>query len=154
MSLHILPTWRTVPLAKITFEDLSEWVAHLSAGDLGPSGIRQSVFVMSAALDHAERSGRIRANPARGLGLPRVQRRDYIFLTHEQLHELSSAAGSADPPTPAPVVSSAELVPRGQSGFARAPAIRRASTSRKRRSARRRVRPAAVSSYRRPAASR
>ena len=94
MSLHILPTWRTVPLAKITFEDLSEWVAHLSAGDLGPSGIRQSVFVMSAALDHAERSGRIRANPARGLGLPRVQRRDYIFLTHEQLHELSSAAES------------------------------------------------------------
>jgi integrase len=44
-------------------------------------------------LDHAERSGRIRANPARGLGLPRIQRRDYIFLTHEQLHELSSAAG-------------------------------------------------------------
>jgi integrase len=93
MSLHILPTWRRVPLAKITFEGLSEWVAQLSAGDLGPSGIRQSVFVMSAALDHAERGGRIRANPARGLGLPRVQRRDYIFLTHEQLHELASAAG-------------------------------------------------------------
>jgi len=92
MGLHILPTWRTVPLAKITFEGLSEWVAHLSVGDLGPSGIRQSVFVMSAALDHAERSGRIRANPARGLGLPRVQRRDYIVLTHEQLRELSAAA--------------------------------------------------------------
>ena len=30
----------------------------------GPSGIRQSVFVMSAALDHAVRSGRIRSNPA------------------------------------------------------------------------------------------
>jgi hypothetical protein len=79
LSLHVLPTWRTVPLAKITFEGLSEWVALLSAGDLGPSGIRQSVFVLSAALDHAVRSGRIRANPARGLGLPRVQRRDYIF---------------------------------------------------------------------------
>jgi len=93
LSQHILPTWRTVPLAKITFEGLSEWVALLSAGDLGPSGIRQSVFVLSAALDHAVRSGRIRANPARGLGLPRVQRRDYIFLTHDQLHELASATG-------------------------------------------------------------
>jgi integrase len=82
-----------VPLAKITFEGLSEWVALLSAGDLGPSGIRQSVFVLSAALDHAVRSGRIRANPARGLGLPRVQRRDYIFLTHDQLHELAAVTG-------------------------------------------------------------
>ena len=93
LSLHILPTWRKVPLAKITFEDLSKWVALLSAGDLGPSGIRQSVFVLSAALDHAVRSGRIRANPARGLGLPRVPRRDYIFLTHDQLHELATTTG-------------------------------------------------------------
>jgi integrase len=44
-------------------------------------------------LDHAVRSGRIRANPARGLGLPRVQRRDYIFLTHDQLHELAATTG-------------------------------------------------------------
>lgn len=70
LSLHILPTWRTVPLAKVTFEGLSQWVAGLSLGGLGPSGVRQLVFVMSAALDHAVRSGRIRSNPARGLGLP------------------------------------------------------------------------------------
>jgi hypothetical protein len=71
LTLHILPTWRTVPLAKVTFEGLSHWVAQLSLSGLGPSGVRQSVFVMSAALDHAVRSGRIRSNPARGLGLPR-----------------------------------------------------------------------------------
>lgn len=94
MGLHILPTWRTVPLAKVTFEGLSQWVTGLSVGGLGPSGIRQSVFVMSAALDHAMRSGRIRSNPARGLGLPRIQRRDYVFLTHDQVHELASEAGS------------------------------------------------------------
>jgi integrase len=93
MSLHILPTWRTVPLAKITFEDLAQWVTGLSLGGLGPSGTRQSVFVMSAALDHAVRSGRIRSNPARGLGLPRIQRRDYVILTHAQLHDLATKAG-------------------------------------------------------------
>ena len=54
LALHILPTWRTVPLAKVTFEGLAQWVARLSLGGLGPSGVRQSVFVMSAALDHAE----------------------------------------------------------------------------------------------------
>jgi integrase len=93
LSLHILPTWRTVPLAKVTFEGLSEWVAKMSVGGLGPSGVRQSVFVMSAALDHAARSGRIRSNPAHGLGLPRTQHRDYVFLTHAQLLDLASEAG-------------------------------------------------------------
>lgn len=68
MSQHIMPTWRTVPLAKITFEDLTRWVARLSVGSgLGPSGIRQCVFVVSAALDHAVRGGRIRSNAARAL---------------------------------------------------------------------------------------
>jgi integrase len=48
---------------------------------------------MYAALDHALRSGRIRSNPAHGLGLPRPQRRDYVYLTHEQLHALAAEAG-------------------------------------------------------------
>ncbi len=68
-------------------------MARLTQSGLGPSGVRQSVFVMSAALDHAVRGGRIRANPARGLGLPRTQRRDHVFLTHEQLHALAAAVG-------------------------------------------------------------
>ena len=93
MGLHILPTWRTVPLAKITFEGLTEWVAKLSLTGLGPSAIRQSVFVISAALDHAVRSGRIRSNPARGLGLPRAKRRDYVFLPHGQVLTLAAEAG-------------------------------------------------------------
>ncbi len=93
MRQHITPTWRTVPLAKITFGGLTHWVSQLSLGGLGPSGIRQSVFVMSAALDHAVRSGRIRSNPARGLGLPRPKRRDYVFLTHGQVLTLADEAG-------------------------------------------------------------
>jgi len=93
MHLHILPTWRTMPLGKITFEGLTEWVAKLTVAGLGPSGVRQSVFVMSAALDHAVRSGRIRINPARGLGLPRPQRRDYVYLTHGQVHALAAETG-------------------------------------------------------------
>lgn len=93
LTLHILPTWGSVPLAKITFEGLSHWVARLSVTGLGASGIRQSVFVVSAALDHAVRSGRIRTNPAHGLGLPKTRRRDYVYLTHGQLRYLADAAG-------------------------------------------------------------
>jgi integrase len=93
LRLHILPAWRTVQLDRITFEDLTRWVANLAAGGLGPSGIRQSVYLMSAVLEHAVRSGRIRSNPARGLALPRPRRRDHVFLTHGQLATLADAAG-------------------------------------------------------------
>jgi len=93
MRQHITPTWHAAPLAKITFESLTRWVSQLSSSGLGPSAIRQSVFVMSAALDHAVRSRRIRSNPARGLGLPRPKRRDYVFLTHGQVLTLADAAG-------------------------------------------------------------
>jgi integrase len=93
LTLHVLPTWRTVPLAKVTFDGLSRWVARLSLDGLGPSGIRQSVFVVSAALDHAVRSGRIRSNPAHGLGLPRAIHRDYVILTHGEVGGLADEAG-------------------------------------------------------------
>jgi integrase len=39
------------------------------------------------------RAGRLRANPAHRLGLPRIQRRDYVFLTHEQLRDLAAETG-------------------------------------------------------------
>jgi integrase len=48
---------------------------------------------MSAALDYAVRSGRIRSNPAHGLGLPKRLRRDYVFLTHDQFRDLAAEAG-------------------------------------------------------------
>ena len=51
------------------------------------------MFVVSAALDHAVRSGRIRSNPARGLGLPRPGKRDYVYLTHAQVRELADETG-------------------------------------------------------------
>ncbi len=93
LRLYILPTWRAVPLGKVTFAGLTQWVARLTLGGLGASGVRQSVFVMSAALDHAVRSGCLRSNPARGLGLPRPRRRDYVYLTHRQVLDLATAAG-------------------------------------------------------------
>jgi Phage integrase family len=39
------------------------------------------------------RSSRIRSNPARGLGLPRPKRRDYVYLTHGQVLALAADAG-------------------------------------------------------------
>jgi hypothetical protein len=59
----------------------------LAFGQLSPPESRSNPanFVMSAALDHAVRTGRVRSNPALGLGLPRPKRRDYFYLTHGQV---------------------------------------------------------------------
>jgi integrase len=93
LNRHVMPTWRTVRLDRITFEGLTRWVADLTGGGLGASGVRQSVYIVSAILEHAVRGGRIRSNPARGLALPRPGKRDYVFLTHGQLAELAGASG-------------------------------------------------------------
>lgn len=93
LRLHVLPTWQAVQLDRITFEGLTRWVASLIASGLGPSGVRQAVYLMSAILEHAVRSDRIRSNPARGLALPRPRKRDHVFLTHAQLAALADAAG-------------------------------------------------------------
>jgi integrase len=95
LRLHVLPTWQAVQLDRITFEGLTRWVADLTSIGLGPSGIRQAVYLMSAILEHAVRSGRIRSNPARGLALPRPRRRDHVFLTHQQLTALADHVGNS-----------------------------------------------------------
>ena len=100
LGYQVLITWLTV-LVKgncLPFRPpQAHWYLLVMSGLLGvsPRAYRawQSVFVMSAALDHAVRTGRIRTNPAHGLGLPRPQRRDYVFLTHRQVLDLAAAAG-------------------------------------------------------------
>jgi integrase len=92
-KLHVMPTWESVPLDRITFEGLTEWVAKLTANGVGWSSIRQAVRLMSSILEHAVRTGRIRSNPAKGLELPRAVRRDHVFLTHAELAALAAAAG-------------------------------------------------------------
>ncbi|MPZ60496.1 MAG: tyrosine-type recombinase/integrase [Propionibacteriales bacterium] len=92
LDRYVVPTWGNVQLAKITFEGVSRWVTQLVESGTGPSAVRQSVFVLSAALDHAVRARRIRANPARGIGLPKAPRRDYVILSHGQVRQLAAEA--------------------------------------------------------------
>jgi integrase len=89
-----MPTWHSVHLDRITFEGLTRWIAKLTADGVGWSSIRQAVRIMSAVLEHAVRTGRIRSNPARGLVLPRPHRRDHVFLTHAELAALAAAAST------------------------------------------------------------
>jgi integrase len=90
-----MPTWETVPLGKITFEGLTVWVSRLTSGGVGlvecPAGCPPHVRRARTRGPDWPRP----SQPARGLALPRPRKRDHVFLTHEQLARLASAAGDS-----------------------------------------------------------
>ncbi len=90
---HVLPQWGDVPLAKVGHAAIASWVASLSVGGMSGSSVRQAHRVFSLLLALAVRDGRITRNPAEGVRLPRVQKSEKRFLTHEQVAALADAAG-------------------------------------------------------------
>jgi integrase len=94
LAVHVLPRWREVPLARITYASVAAWVSKLSnERGLSPSRVRAAYHLVTGMLDDAVKDGRLSKNPARGVDLPRLPTKDRRFLTHEQLHALAAAAG-------------------------------------------------------------
>lgn len=93
LRVHILPTWGGVPLRSVTHSEVGGWVAGLVAKGLAPATVRQAHRVLSLILSLAVRDGRLPRNPASGVRLPRVVRKERRFLTHQQVAALADAAG-------------------------------------------------------------
>ena len=91
---QVLPSWQEVPLAEVTYADVGIWVQQLSASGLAPATVRYAHRVLALILEDAVRDGRLPRNPARGVRLPRVLSNEKTFLTHDQVADLASAAGS------------------------------------------------------------
>lgn len=89
VSKHIEPRWGTTPLAKITHEDVAEWVSSIR---LAPASVAYIHRVMYLILELAVRSGRISRNPAHGVRLRKVPKADKRFLTREEVFRLADAA--------------------------------------------------------------
>ena len=70
---------------------LWEWVAGLVEQGLSPSRIRNAHQVLSQILAVGVEGGRIARNPAAGVWLPRIVRRDMHFLTARQVEDLAAA---------------------------------------------------------------
>jgi len=79
-----------VPLTAVRHADVAGWVAELA---LAPATVRYVHRVFSLLLDLAVRDGRLASNPANGVRLPRVERAEKRFLTHQQVRDLADAAG-------------------------------------------------------------
>ncbi len=90
---HVVPRWATVSLAAVSHADVAAWLAGLSANGLSPASVRYVHRVFSLMMDMAVRDGRITKNPALGVALPRILRREPTFLSLTEIDQLARAAG-------------------------------------------------------------
>jgi integrase len=90
LNHQILPTFERAPLAGIDTLAVREWVAGLVEGGLSPSRVRNAHQVLSQVLASGVQGGRIVSNPAAGVRLPRLVRREMHFLTARQVEDLAA----------------------------------------------------------------
>jgi integrase len=93
VRVQILPHWERLRLAEVTHADVVAWVASLQADGYAAATIRQTHRVLSLMLNLAVRDRRLSYNPAEGVRLPRVSRKEPVFLSHEQVDRLAAACG-------------------------------------------------------------
>ena len=89
------------PLGPIALGDLNrmlvqEWASKLSRTQ-SPWSVRKIVNTLSGALQLAVDDGRIVANPAARLKLPKVSKIQKRYLSHEQVHALAAAVDRRGP---------------------------------------------------------
>lgn len=84
----LFPMLGPVPVAALTHEDVARWVNSLEKRGLSAKSIRNRQSLLSAALSTAVRDGVCRENVARGVRLPRADRAEMTFLTHDEFARL------------------------------------------------------------------
>ncbi|PPH30519.1 tyrosine-type recombinase/integrase [Rathayibacter sp. AY1F9] len=87
---HIVPALGRYPLGELTHGTVQAWASQLLATQ-SPSSVRKIVNVLSGALTAAQRDGRIPANPAHGLKLPKVVAAAKVYLSHDEVAHLAAA---------------------------------------------------------------
>ncbi len=90
--LHVEPRWGGTRVCDIRFTEVQAWVSELAARR-GPVIVRTSHSVLARILADAVRDRLLAANPARGVKLPPVVKRQNVYLTAAQLHALATEAG-------------------------------------------------------------
>ncbi|QDZ15817.1 tyrosine-type recombinase/integrase [Humibacter ginsenosidimutans] len=90
--IHVEARWGSIRLVAIEHTDVQDWVTGIAASKSATTTIR-AYGVLAGVLDAAVSDRRMPKNPARGVELPRKQRKRHVYLTHEQVDRLARAAG-------------------------------------------------------------
>jgi integrase len=87
---RILPELGHLRLVEITPLDVQSFINGMEG--LSPSRVRQAHVVLGEILEAAVRDSRIARNPARGVKLPRLERREAPYLPPEVVEKVAEAA--------------------------------------------------------------
>jgi len=94
---YVLPSFGTVPLARVDRTDLRRWIQKLSAPKvadglgLAPATVHKAVQVFNKCLRAALEDRRISANPLERVPVPKIEREEMRFLDVEEVWKLTNA---------------------------------------------------------------
>ncbi|MGH9186000.1 MAG: tyrosine-type recombinase/integrase, partial [Acidimicrobiales bacterium] len=88
---HVLPAFGQAQVGLVDRATMRRFVSELTARGAGPDTVRVAVQVARSVLEVALDAGAIKANPARGLSVPRAVKAEKLFLTAEQVETLAEA---------------------------------------------------------------
>ncbi len=86
---HLKPIFGPIPLAEINHAIVAGWVADLTASGLAPATVHKAQQILSKCLGSAVDSAVIRANPCDRVKLPRIEQREMLFLTPNEVATLA-----------------------------------------------------------------
>jgi integrase len=91
--VHVLPTFGSMPLARVDRASLREWVARPSdpvdGPGLAPASVVKAVQVFNKVMRAAYGDRLIMSNPVERLPVPRIEREEMRFLTPQELWRLA-----------------------------------------------------------------
>ncbi|MES2093930.1 MAG: tyrosine-type recombinase/integrase [Actinomycetota bacterium] len=87
---HIKPQLGSYPLGALDHRVVQTRAGRLSQNQ-SPASVRKILNVLSGSLEMAVKDGRLAANPAHGLNLPKVTQASKRYLSHRQVRELADA---------------------------------------------------------------
>ena len=93
LAKHLLPPLGAMTLDNIRHATLQNLVKQWSAAGLKPHTIKQHAQILSSILDLAVKNDTLVKNPAKGLSLPKAQRKEVRALSPEECLALIEAAG-------------------------------------------------------------
>ena len=91
---HVVPVLGDIPLARLERSTLRAWAAALTDPDgsgLAPATAHKVVQVLNKCVSAAVEDRLIPHNPVARLPLPRIERKEMRYLSHDELHALGEA---------------------------------------------------------------
>ncbi|SNR32688.1 tyrosine-type recombinase/integrase [Blastococcus mobilis] len=93
MRTHVLPRWKTWPLASIGRLDVQTWVNDMTKAGAGADTVGGAYRLLSAMLHDAVLEGLLTASPCQEIDLPKVVKPEARWFTRDEYDRIQLALG-------------------------------------------------------------